>query len=101
MQTNQVQAIQSAARILGSQTALARALGVTPGTVGQWLKPDVRTGREVPPKQCVRIEQLTQGAVTRRDLRPKDWLEYWPELAVAPAQSAQEATNFVAEVAHV
>jgi DNA-binding transcriptional regulator YdaS (Cro superfamily) len=96
MQANQVQAIQSAVRILGNQAALARALGVTPATVGQWLKPDVRTGREVPPKQCVRIEQLTQGAVTRRDLRPKDWLEYWPELAAAPASIAQAATESVA-----
>lgn len=96
MQTNQVQAIQSAVRILGNQAALARALGVTPATVGQWLKPDVRTGREVPPKQCVRIEQLTQGAVTRRDLRPDDYLEFWPELApgvvsIAPASTQPTA----------
>lgn len=96
MQTKQFQAVQSAVQILGNQTVLARALGVTPATVGQWLRPDVRTGREVPPKQCVRIEQLTKGAVSRRDLRPNDWAEYWPELAQAPASPAQEATETVA-----
>lgn len=88
MQTNQVEAVQAAARILGNQAALARALGVNPVTVGQWLKPGVRTGREVPPKQCVRIEHLTNGQVTRKALRPKDWVEFWPELAKDAMQSA-------------
>ena len=26
------------------------------------------------------IEKLTNGAVTRKDLRPDDWHEIWPEL---------------------
>jgi len=29
---------------------------------------------------CVRIEQQSNGAVTRRDLR-EDWAEVWPELS--------------------
>lgn len=53
---------------------------MTPVTVSQWLRPKASNGRPVPPKQCVRIEQLTQGQVTRRDLRPDDWQEIWPEL---------------------
>lgn len=69
MNQNQVEAVQVAVRILGSQAALARALGVTPVTVGQWLSPEKSTGRGVPPKQCVRVEKLTVGAVTRRDPR--------------------------------
>lgn len=29
---------------------------------------------------CVAIEQQTGGKVTRKDLRPDDWLLLWPEL---------------------
>ena len=32
-------------------------------------------------KLCVAIHRESQGAVTRQDLRPHDWLEIWPELA--------------------
>ena len=97
MQINQTEAVRAAARILGNQAILARALGVTPVTVGQWLKPEQRTGRHVPPKQCVRIEQLTDGQVTRRALRPDDWQEIWPELAQALAGTTQPATETVAQ----
>ena len=44
--------------------------------------------RPVPIERCVPIERATDGAVTRRDLRPDDWQEIWPELATpttAPA----------------
>jgi DNA-binding transcriptional regulator YdaS (Cro superfamily) len=100
MQTNQVEAIQTAARILGNQAALARALGVTPVTVGQWLKPGKSNGPGIPPKQCVRIEQITQGQVSRQAMR-EDWLEFWPELAQNPAEPAQAAIETVAGVANV
>lgn len=80
MNQNQVAAVQAAVRIFGSQAALARALGVTPVAVGQWLNPENSKGRGVPAKQCVRIEKLTDCAVTRRDLRPDDWPDIWPEL---------------------
>lgn len=33
------------------------------------------------PANCVAIEQATDGAVTRQDLRPDDWRAIWPELA--------------------
>ncbi len=75
-------AIQRAVQLVGSQLALSKALGVTPVTVNQWVRPmGAQNRRPVPPKQCVRIEQLTAGAVTRRDLRPEDWRDIWPELA--------------------
>lgn len=35
------------------------------------------------PANCVAIERATDGAVTRRDLRPDDWRDIWPELAEA------------------
>lgn len=96
MQNQQVEAVTAAAKNLGNQAILARALGITPVTVGQWLKPERAAGRAVPPKQCVRIEQLTKGAVTRRQLRPNDWQEIWPELALAPVSATDIATNTVA-----
>lgn len=70
-------AIEKAARIVGSQSALAAELGVTKAAVWQW-KDD---GRKVPIEHCVAIERATGGAVTRRELRPDDWQQIWPELA--------------------
>ncbi|WP_235033965.1 YdaS family helix-turn-helix protein [Pantoea sp. 18069] len=39
-------------------------------------------------KLAVAIERETCGAVTRRDLRPVDWQQIWPELATQPTQEA-------------
>ncbi|HHV7520156.1 TPA: transcriptional regulator [Burkholderia orbicola] len=60
-----------------SAADFARRLGTAPSVVSQW-----RTGaRPVPIKSCVAIERVTAGEVTRRDLRPNDWHDIWPELA--------------------
>jgi DNA-binding transcriptional regulator YdaS (Cro superfamily) len=65
----------------GSQTKLARAIGAQPQLIWQWS-----TGvRRVPVERCNPIEQATNGAVTRQDLRPDDWQSIWPELAQQPA----------------
>jgi DNA-binding transcriptional regulator YdaS (Cro superfamily) len=69
--------IEAAAKQLGTQAALARALGVSPVTVHQWLVQD----RPIPPAKCVAIEQITEGKVTRKHLR-RDWQTLWPELAI-------------------
>lgn len=69
--------IDRAASVVGSATALAGLLGVTKGAVFQWKL----AGRSTPEKHCVAIERITHGAVTRRDLRPDDWQDIWPELA--------------------
>lgn len=67
--------------------SLAAKLGVTPGFVSQW-----RTGfRPVPIERCAAIEQITGGAVTRRDLRPDDWHLIWPELATDTHPISREA----------
>jgi DNA-binding transcriptional regulator YdaS (Cro superfamily) len=58
--------LERAARLLGSQVALANALGVTKAAVGQWKDP----GRRVPAEHCPVIEQLTAGAVRCEELRP-------------------------------
>lgn len=74
--------IKQAVDIVGGQAQLAKALSepnanVSPTFVHQWVK----GWRSVPPKYCTKIEALTQGAVSRKDLRPDDWQLYWPELA--------------------
>ncbi|MCS4508910.1 transcriptional regulator [Xylophilus ampelinus] len=109
MEASNHAALRRAVAICGSQRALAKLLGITPVAVGQWLRPDTASGRDVPPKQCVRIETITDRRVTRRDLRPDDWAEIWPELADStpnlPQPSAsqrQPATESIAEeVSHV
>lgn len=37
-------------------------------------------GRKPSPELCVQIEQVTDGKVGRRELRPDDWRAIWPEL---------------------
>jgi DNA-binding transcriptional regulator YdaS (Cro superfamily) len=57
-------ALQKAIELLGSQVALAKALGVTPMAVSQWKD------RGIPAERCPDIERVTNGAVRREDLRP-------------------------------
>lgn len=69
--------IERACAEVGSQTALAEMLGVSLSAVNQW----VRGERPVPVQHCPAIERVTKGAVSRQDLRPRDWQAIWPELA--------------------
>lgn len=56
---------------------LARRLGVSSAVVYQW-----RTKRRpIPLEYCAALEIETQGAISRRELRPDDWQRIWPELA--------------------
>jgi DNA-binding transcriptional regulator YdaS (Cro superfamily) len=64
-----------------SATELARLLSVNPDQVRQWRHR--YEGRVPSPANCVLIEKATQGAVTRKDLRPDDWRDNWPELDAA------------------
>lgn len=76
--------IDHACEITGSQKALADLLSVKPATVSQW-----RNGiRPIPIERCSDIERATNGAVSRRDLRPDDWERIWPELADQAAKAA-------------
>lgn len=59
-------AISRAVEAAGGQSNLAKALGVTPQQVNQW----VLGTRPVPPARCIAIEDATKGAVTRYELRP-------------------------------
>lgn len=62
--------IDEAARIVGSQVALANELGVTKAAVNQWKQ----EGRKVPAEHCPTIERLTNGAVCCEHLNSDvDW----------------------------
>lgn len=59
-------AIQQSVQILGSQKALADAIGVSQAYVSHFM-----TGRRtVTPELCVRIEKATRGKVKRKTIRP-------------------------------
>lgn len=60
----QLGAMRKAVRILGSQIATASALGVSQMTISVWCK------TRVPAEHVIKIEKLTDGLVTRYDLRP-------------------------------
>ena len=67
----------------GSGSALSRALEVPPSLISDWANEN----RPIPVERCAAIEQATNSAVTRRDLRPSDWRLIWPELA-QPTEAA-------------
>ena len=69
--------VKRACLVVSGQSRLARLLGVSVPTVNQWISGK----RPVPIPYCVAIEHATNGAVTRKDLRPDDWYLIWPELA--------------------
>lgn len=78
------------------------AIGAHASDLSDW----VSGVRPVPVHRCVAIERATNGAVTRRDLRPDDCHLIWPDLAIsdpnhpqAPAHQARVAINIEAKEA--
>ena len=65
----------------GRQIRLAQFLGLKPPVVAAWAS----GRRPVPISHAAEIERFTGGAVTRRELFPKDWGRIWPELVATPA----------------
>lgn len=74
---NDEPAIERAIRAAGGPAALGKALSESTQTVSNW-----RMRGAPPANRCVAIEQLT--GVSRRELRPTDWRDYWPEATDAP-----------------
>lgn len=62
----------------GAKKQLAEQVGITPGYISRLLSGSIASPS---PSVAVRLERATCGQVTRRDLRPHDWLTLWPELA--------------------
>lgn len=57
--------IQEAIRIAGSQTALAKIVGVSQAAVSKWS-----LGGAVSAKNAISIERATSGQISAADLRP-------------------------------
>ncbi|MGB3424238.1 MAG: YdaS family helix-turn-helix protein [Castellaniella sp.] len=68
--------VRAACEFAGGVTALARRLGLPPQVIHSWAIGQ----RPIPIIRCVEIEELTGGEVTRKQLRPDDWWQIWPEL---------------------
>ncbi|WP_422585161.1 transcriptional regulator [Polaromonas sp.] len=76
----------------GRAVKLAKALKVYPSFISK-----LANGKKpVPFEQCMPIERATEGAVTRRDLRPDNYLIHWPELADEHTLPALPAINTAA-----
>ena len=58
-------AIEKAISITGSQSELARRIGVRQGTLWKWLRKGV-----APAEHIVAIERATNGKISRYELRP-------------------------------
>ena len=71
----------------GNAARLARKIGVLAPEISRWASGK----RSVPVKWCLPIEHATGGEVTRKELRPNDWMRYWPELAGGVVVGVREA----------
>lgn len=58
------------------QIAFASLCGTSIGYLRKWMCVRTLLGEKI----CTAIEQITNGQVTRKDLRPDDWHLIWPEL---------------------
>ena len=61
----------------GRAKKLAAEIGINPSFLSQMAGGD----RAVSPEYAVSIELATNGAVTRKDLRPNDFWKIWPDLS--------------------
>jgi DNA-binding transcriptional regulator YdaS (Cro superfamily) len=77
----ELNSMQRACKIKGSQKKMAEFLAVSAAYVNQLCK----SGSSVPASYCSAIESET--GVSRRDLRPNDWRAIWPELAAQEPRS--------------
>ena len=65
----------------GRFTSLAKSIGAHAPDVCRWAKEKSdKDYRPVPIIKCYAIELATSGQVSRKDLRPDDWVDIWPEL---------------------
>jgi len=93
LQIQPIPELQSWASVRGNGLLLANGLGVNPPTVSDWV-----TGKKrIPLDKVMPIERITEGAVTRRHMRPHDYLVHWPELADTYTESAPIAIETVAD----
>lgn len=77
MKKNALNALEAAVAAAGSQSELARRIGVRQGYIWRWL----RAGK-IAAEYVLAVEAATGGAVTRHDLRPD---VFGPAPSAAPA----------------
>ena len=53
------------------------------GTTHGHLRQIAYGNRQASAEVAARLEAVTEGRVTRKQLRPEDWAVIWPELAAA------------------
>lgn len=53
------------------------------GTTIGYLRKAISANDLLNPITCVQIEKISNGIVSRKDLRPDDWVKIWPELLEA------------------
>ncbi|MBI1625378.1 transcriptional regulator [Comamonas suwonensis] len=63
------------------------------GTTVGYMRKVCSLGGLLREKVCALAEAHSAGAVTRKDLRPDDWTEIWPELQAKQAITTTETTN--------
>lgn len=71
----------------GRAATLAAIINVSPSYLSQLIS----GASAISPERCVEIERATDGAVTRKDLRPDDWQKIWPELDPAHRRATDPA----------
>lgn len=71
----------------GEQGIMAKELGVSTSQMSQMVNGTCAISN----KRCLIIERFTKGEVSRKDLRPNDWREIWPELATQESAKSEEA----------
>ena len=79
---------------LGGTFAVAALLCIRPPSVSGWR--DGRSVLAIPDDKLIRLAPAAEarGIASRRDLRPDDWQQIWPELAQDATQpTPQEATH--------
>lgn len=60
----------------GEAKRLAREINDYPSNISLW-----KSGKKsIPVSKCLLLENITNGQVSRKELRPKDYEKYWPEL---------------------
>lgn len=67
--------VDIASRKVGGRSRLAEILGVSASAIGNWKE------RGIPAEHCQALRRITEGELTLQQMRPNDWLKYWPELA--------------------
>jgi DNA-binding transcriptional regulator YdaS (Cro superfamily) len=69
------------------QADLAALLDCNPAQVSQWVNDE---NRKPDARNCLAIERVTNGLITRQELRPEDYWLIWPDLE-APAKTKEAA----------